>query len=321
MSTSLWLSLLTNLSLALLGNCIITSSSSSSSVERNSGSAAFVSTSRNHRRFAASSSSTILKSTSASSALRDGRSGSNNSGIIHTYLGRGSSAIVREGCVLVAPSHEYHHLLMKSAIYIYAIGLNDENERVARGVIIDHPTAFSVSEMIDESTMEGIRETFGKNTLFRGGDLGEDIVMMLHSHADDDSDQEMIGSSGLYEGGLSYIIDAARKGFFFDPANSVKFFFNYLEFTEQQLDLMFGDDDKVKVEQGEGDPATTRNRIRDDSDGWTSVEVHPSFVLRGDYERGSAWERLRNQVRHTLLANKDREGMLQRQYEEMTGLE
>ena len=96
------------------------------------------------------------------------------------YLGSGEDAIVHPGCVLVklphakiayctllyhfkinnicmtsihyftfkvAPGHEFDHFLMKSAVYIYAIGLDDNEDMVIRGVIIDHSTAFTIAEM------------------------------------------------------------------------------------------------------------------------------------------------------------------------------
>lgn len=57
------------------------------------------------------------------------------------YLGRGPRAIVRPGVVLLAPKHEQSHFLMKSAVFVYAMGLNEYDEYVTRGVIIDHPVS------------------------------------------------------------------------------------------------------------------------------------------------------------------------------------
>ncbi len=207
-----------------------------------------------------------------------------------SYVGRGSSAIVRKGSLLVAPSQEYHHLLSKAAIFIYDVGLADDNseELVARGVIIDHPTAFSVSEMIDESfyfPSDGVGSaaaTLRNNTLFRGGDLGEELVMMLHSLHQ--PSQVMIGSSGIYQGGLSNILEAINQGQV--GCDSVKFFFNYLEFTETQLNLMFHDN-----------PTNQPGSV----DSWISVEVPSHFILHNDYSRGSAWEMLRNYIRSNNL--------------------
>ena len=35
------------------------------------------------------------------------------------YLGKGSDAIVREGCVLLPPTDEYQHFLMRTALWVY----------------------------------------------------------------------------------------------------------------------------------------------------------------------------------------------------------
>ncbi len=62
-----------------------------------------------------------------------------------------------------------------------------------------------------------------------------------------------------------------------DPSR-VKFFFNYMEFTENELEEM------LQITHGDGDA-------------WTSVEVPPDVVLDSGYDRGDAWTRLRNAVR------------------------
>ena len=84
------------------------------------------------------------------------------------FLGKGENAIIRPGVVLIAPRHEYHHFLMKAAVFIYAIGINDYGEHVTRGVIIDHPTAFTMGEMSAGSVV-GV---LGNNILFQGGEQG-----------------------------------------------------------------------------------------------------------------------------------------------------
>ena len=61
-----------------------------------------------------------------------------------------------------------------------------------------------------------------------------------------------------------------------DP-EKVKFFFNYMEFTENELENM------LEAHQTE-------------SDGWVAVEVPPELVLSSDYDRGDAWARLRNAI-------------------------
>ena len=49
------------------------------------------------------------------------------------YLGSGPDAVVRPGVVIVAPEHEYDHFLMKSAVFVYAVGLDNNQDMVIRG--------------------------------------------------------------------------------------------------------------------------------------------------------------------------------------------
>jgi hypothetical protein len=197
-------------------------------------------------------------------------------------LGRGDNAIVRPGAVLVAPKHEYSHFLMKSAIFIHRIGridtttTPDEQQIVIRGVIIDHPTAFTMSEMCPDS----VNGVLGQNILFRGGDVGKDTAIMLHSYGESLIPcGDAIGSSGIYEGGVNIALNMANEGLL-DP-EKVKFFFNYVEFTEQELDKILSETDS-------------------DGDAWTSLEVPPSIILGNHFDRGDAWSFLRNQINEMM---------------------
>lgn len=195
------------------------------------------------------------------------------------FLGKGSNAIVRAGVTLVAPKHEYDHFLMKSAIFIYAIGLNDHDEHVARGVILDHPTAFTMGEM-SSGTMHG---PLGQNILFRGGDSGNDSAMLLHSRGDlISSCNGEIGVSGVFEGGMQESMKTLLDNDGLDVSvDDFKFFFNYMEFTDNQLENMLSIEDS-------------------DGDAWISMEVPPKLVLDSDYSRGTAWSYLRNQAKQIL---------------------
>lgn len=189
------------------------------------------------------------------------------------YLGSGPSALIRPGVVLVAPKHEYDHFLMKSTVFIYAIGLDDNQDMVARGVIIDHPTAFTVGEM--SPLVSG---AVSNNLLFRGGNSGKHTAMMLHSAGGPDGpipNSEMIGDSGIYEGGIVQAMEAVDAGII--DADRCKFFFNYMQFREMELDDMFAD-----VEDG---------------DAWASLEVPVEYVLDSDLERGGMWVKLHNAVK------------------------
>jgi hypothetical protein len=199
------------------------------------------------------------------------------------FLGRGKDAIVRPGVVLVAPPDEYHHFLRESAVFIYAMGEDEHDVYVIRGVIVDHPTPFTMHEMMPagQAVLDGQADDqqsvakFLKNLLYRGGELG-DAVFMLHSdqRLGEQADQEVIGSSGIYQGGLEH---AQENNYEINP-DRCKFFFSYMEFTEAEMNEML------------------ENR-EDESTQWVSVEVPPDFVLNSEWERGEAWARLRNAVR------------------------
>ena len=200
------------------------------------------------------------------------------------YLGKGERAIIRPGVVMVAPAHESSHFLMKSAVFVYAMGLDAYGEHVTRGVIIDHPTAFTMGEMGGGSVVG----TLGNNILFRGGDAGNDSALMLHSNgkivAKDTA--EPIGNSGLYEGGLSAAMEAADEGEI-DP-ESCKFFFNYVQFTDNEIENILQMEDTV-------------------GDAWCSCEVPPDFVLNCEYGRGEAWGYLRNRVKQMMAGVEEEE--------------
>mmetsp|Transcript_12597 Transcript_12597/g.25676 ORF Transcript_12597/g.25676 Transcript_12597/m.25676 type:complete len:263 (-) Transcript_12597:240-1028(-) len=183
------------------------------------------------------------------------------------FLGRGANAIVRPGVVLLAPAEEFHHYLRQSAVFIYSMGLDDDDEYVVRGVILDNPTPFNIGEMMEVKTAGGIFE----NLIYRGGESGgQEAVFCLHSV--EDMGLEEIGTSRVYQGGDLERLDGKN-----DPSR-VKFFFNYMEFLEQELE------DMLEI-------------IHDDGDGWTSVEVPPEIVLDNDCDKSEAWSRLRNAVR------------------------
>lgn len=87
---------------------------------------------------------------------------------------------------------------------------------------------------------------------------------------------DMIGTSGIYEGGLQAAMDLADDGLV-DP-EKFKFFFNYVEFTDKELDSM------LHATDSEGDA-------------WFSVEVSPHIILGSEYTRGQAWSYLRRQMK------------------------
>lgn len=193
------------------------------------------------------------------------------------YLGKGEHAIVRPGVVLLAPPNEYHHYYRQAAIFIYGMGEDSEttaenedenNLYVIRGVIIDHPTPFTITEMTEQLIPEG--NPLGNNLLYRGGDKGGDTALMLHSLSHI-GNGNMIGTSGIYEGGLQDALQACQENNA-KPEN-FKFYFNFVQFTEQELEQMLLDDP------------------------WISVEVPSEFILSEEWDRGDCWKRCRNAIR------------------------
>jgi len=160
---------------------------------------------------------------------------------------------------------------MKSAIFIHAIGIDEYGQHVTRGVIIDYPTAFTMGEMSAGSVVGSL----AGNILFRGGDMGGDKAMMLHS-AGEPVSSKSIGTSGVYEGGLEMAIAAIEEGIV--EADQFKFFFNRVEFTDGELESLL-------------------NEMDSEGDAWTSVEVPPSLILNGDLNKAEAWMSLRNQLK------------------------
>jgi Uncharacterized ACR, COG1678 len=184
--------------------------------------------------------------------------------------GTGPDAVVRLGTVLVAPKEEYHHFYREAAIFLYDMGHFYEetpDEYIIRGLILDHPTPFTVGEMIPNTPEHSWLST---HKVFRGGDQGkEDSVLLLHNQPSWAADGE-IGSTGLHLGGWNHAATAD------DVAAQAKVFFNYCEFTEAQIEAFFADPDK--------------------DDPWMAVEVDPALVLNNDWGRGDCWRYLRNSL-------------------------
>jgi hypothetical protein len=142
------------------------------------------------------------------------------------FLGRGTNAIVRPGCVLVAPKHEFHHYYRRSAILIHAMGeANDgSGDYMIRGLILDHPTPFTLQEMMDHQPAV-VHNPLGNNFLFRGGDKGGDGVILLHANAE--LARPQIGMSGLYEGGWQQVLEICQSSGQGGSTEGYKAFFNY----------------------------------------------------------------------------------------------
>ena len=195
------------------------------------------------------------------------------------FLGRGENAIVRPGCVLVAPKHEFHTFYRRSAILVYAMGDADDGsgDYLIRGLILDNPTPFTLREMMDHNP-QVVENPLGENFLFRGGDKGGEGVILLHAR--DDLERPQIGMSGLYEGGWQKALEICQTDQ--GCTDTFKAFFNHCEFSEKELEDLL---DSVE-----------------DGDAWVSLEVPPTFCLNPDFDRGDAWSLLRNAVQQMELS-------------------
>lgn len=185
------------------------------------------------------------------------------------FLGKGPDAIVRPGAVLLAPAEQQDHFLRQAALFVISMGENDAGDYLIRAVILDNPTPFTIGEMMPAKQTGGVY----KNLIYRGGDTGSknesDGCFCIHSFPHLGRDE--IGTTGIYQGG-----DLTKM----DNPDAVKFFFNFMEFTEQELEQLL----EIK---------------HDDGDAWTSVEIPKNLIL-SNYDRGDAWSRLRNAVRNQI---------------------
>jgi len=196
-----------------------------------------------------------------------------------TYLGKAENALIRPGVVLIAPSHEYNHYLKKAAVFVYAVGLDVYGDRAIRGVVLDHPTVFTMGEMAPGS----VRGSLASNLLFQGGDTGNDKVLMMHDAGAVGKGRE-IGTSGIYEGGLGDATRDVDDGVL-EP-DRFKFFFNYVEFSDVVLNNML-------------------SQIDGDGDAWISAEIPVDLILDSDLNKSEAWRGLRRQLKE--MAEKDGE--------------
>ena len=212
--------------------------------------------------------------------------------------------------VLIAPTEEYNHYYMRAALFVHAMGLDeyDDDEPVIRCVVLDNPTPFTMAEMstsaatMTSSSAATTSPLLTRNLLYRGGNIGGETAMMLHSVKE--LGREEIASSGIYQGGLEQAlqwvaaasadtalvdtvdtVDASssssstsstlhRQG---RPEERFKFFFNYCQFSPDELESML--------------ETTTV-----DGDAWMSVEVPPELVL-AEWDKNECWRYLRKILR------------------------
>ncbi|CAM9325324.1 unnamed protein product [Chrysoparadoxa australica] len=125
------------------------------------------------------------------------------------------------GSVLVASPDDYGHFTMKSVALVIEV-----TDAGTRAVCLDRGSPFTVGEMTG-ADIGPLRE----NRLYRGGEDGGTAVVMLHPY--DLPGAEMVGRTGLFQGGLGSAVEAVSSGEA-APAD-FKFFFNFMEWQGQGL--------------------------------------------------------------------------------------
>lgn len=166
---------------------------------------------------------------------------------------------LENGCVLVSQPDEFSHFLVKSVVLLFDYG---GLEKPSLGVILERPTAFSLGETAPGMT------TFEANTLYMGGENGNDTAMLFHKY-NLGGNSKYIGN-GIYSGGLKEAkeIVQSRNA----HPKDFKFIFNYNTWVKGQLD---------------NDVKTGR---------WNVLRCPPDFIIRED-DSLSLWTRCRRSLR------------------------
>lgn len=168
-----------------------------------------------------------------------------------------SAPVLVPGIVLVAAPDNFDHYFCESLVLL----LDHDGERGSRGVLLNHETPWSVTEMNDALT------PFDHNLVFLGGDRGADTMLMLHADASLPG-AAPVGAGGLHRGGLSAA--SARVAAGSAAPSAFKFFYKVSEWLPGMLD-------------------------REVADGlWTTVELPLAQLLHPKGPK-SMWQRVRDE--------------------------
>eukprot|EP00961_Rhodomonas_salina_P304384 3941580-Rhodomonas_salina.2 len=128
------------------------------------------------------------------------------------------------GCLLVASADEVDHFFRRGVALVI-----DHGPQGSRGLLLEMATAFKIGEMAP--SLKGT--PLAENPLFRGGDSGEDKVLMIHSHPSLEG-AVPIGQTGVCVGGVAAAVQKVEAGEL--EADDFKFVFNQVEWTPGQLE-------------------------------------------------------------------------------------
>eukprot|EP00903_Cladosiphon_okamuranus_P009078 g8679.t1 len=127
------------------------------------------------------------------------------------------------GTVLVSGKENYGHMTFKAVALVYEHGEGGPT----RAVCVDKGLDFTIGEM-----SSGDLGPLADNRLFRGGEEGGEVAIMIHSH--DIMGARPLGDTGLFVGGFVSALELVEEG----GAKPVdfKFFFNHLAWPPGALE-------------------------------------------------------------------------------------
>jgi putative AlgH/UPF0301 family transcriptional regulator len=129
---------------------------------------------------------------------------------------------IAPGSVLVSQPEQFDAFFHEAVLLL----LEHSSDRGSRGVLLNRETPFTMGEMA-----AGM-DCFADNIVYRGGNGGEDTVLMLHCQAGLPG-STLVGESGLFLGGLKGAQELVGSGQV--DASAFKFFFNTQVWAPGQL--------------------------------------------------------------------------------------
>lgn len=173
-----------------------------------------------------------------------------------------ASVFSGKGCVLLAQPGEHDHFLHKGAVLVFEY----DPKKGAQGALLGRPSAFSLGE-----TAPNMPAPLQPNTLFIGGQHGQDMAVMFHKFPFEGSSKHV--GNGMYVGGLKEARQALEERS--AHPRDFKFIFNCVEWPPGALER--------EIEDGK----------------WDVVRMPPDMVLE---QKGSSAEAIWSRARKKLKA-------------------
>ncbi|CAM9832833.1 unnamed protein product, partial [Pylaiella littoralis] len=154
------------------------------------------------------------------------------------------------GSVIVSGRDNYGHMTFKAVALVYEHGKGGET----RAVCVDKGLDFTIGEM-----SSGDLGPLSNNRLFRGGEDGGEVAIMIHAH--DVEGARPLGDTGLFVGGFVSAMDLVEEGG--AKPGDFKFFFNHLAWPAGALEEQQVKKGLWKVVRLPNDVVLETKRMRD----------------------------------------------------------